>query len=162
MRPSHREDVLVARLAELARRRPELANRLQELCERDLPETNRQLLSKVVGSLGTREALIASLKLIDDAKPTPVPQGVWNQLESAFVEERTNGLNPFDLTLHAQSSNDVRVRLFRMAREDGRRRKSAFTLLGKIELWRLQHGRPTDEPRHPDLESGGSWPHLQT
>ena len=131
MRPSHREDVLVARLAELARRRPELANRLQELCERDLPETNRQLLSKVVGSLGTREALIASLNLIDDAKPTPVPQGVWNQLESAFVEERTNGLNPFDLTLHAQSSNDVRVRLFGMAREDGRRRKSALHALGE-------------------------------
>jgi hypothetical protein len=37
-RRSYREDVLVARLAELARRRPEAAVRLRNLCERDLPE----------------------------------------------------------------------------------------------------------------------------
>jgi hypothetical protein len=34
----HREDVLVARLTELAGRWPEVATRLRELCERDLPE----------------------------------------------------------------------------------------------------------------------------
>ena len=31
-------------------------------------------------------------------------------------------------------------------------------LLGQIEEWRLEHGRPTDEPRHPDLASGQPWP----
>ena len=31
-------------------------------------------------------------------------------------------------------------------------------LLGHIEVWRLEYGRPTDEPRHPAIESGFPWP----
>lgn len=157
-RRSHREDVLVARLTELAQRRPEVAAGLQELCERDLPELNRHVLSKVMDRLGTPEALAANLNLIDDAKPSPVPQGIWDQLESAFVERRPYGQNSNVFTEHARASNELRVRLFRMAIEDEKRRKSAFMLLGQIEEWRLEHGRPTGEPRHPDLASDQSWP----
>ena len=154
----HSEDVLVAVLAELAQRRPEVAARLRELCEHDLPELNRHVLSKVMGWLGTPEALAANLKLIDDAKPSPVPQGIWDQLESAFIERRPYGQNPNVFTQHGLASNELRVRLFRMAIGDEKRRKSAFMLLGQIEEWRLEHGRPTGEPRHPDLASGQSWP----
>jgi hypothetical protein len=154
----HREDVLVTRLAELAQRRPEVAARLRELCERDLSKLNRHVLSKVMCRLGTPEALVASLNLIDDANPSPVPQGIWDQLRSAFVEQRPYGQTPNVLTVHARASNELRVRLFRMAIEDERRRKSAFKLLGQIEKWRLKFGRPTSEPRHPDLASGQSWP----
>ena len=157
-RRPHREDVLVARLTELAQRRPEAAARLRELCERDLPEINRHVLSKVMGSFGTHEALVTNLNLIDDAKPSPVPQGVWDQLQRAFVERQPYEQISNVYTLHARASNDVRARLFRMALEDRKRRKSAFMLLGQIEVWRLEHGRPTDEPRHPDLASGESWP----
>jgi hypothetical protein len=157
-RRRHREDVLVARLTELARRMPEAAARLQELCERDLPELNRHVLSKVMDGLGTPEALAANLSLIDDAKPFPVPQGIWDQLKTAFVERRPYGQNPNVFTEYARPSNELRVRLFRMAIEDEKRRKSAFMLLGQIEEWRLEHGRPTGEPRHPDLASGQSWP----
>ena len=89
-----REDVLVARLTELAQRSPEAAARLRELCERDLPEINRHVLSKVIGGFGTPEALIANLNLIDDAKPSAVPQGVWDQLECAFVERQPYGQIP--------------------------------------------------------------------
>ena len=153
-----REDVLVARLTELAQRRPEVAARLLQLCERDLPELNRHILSRVMGWLGTPEALAANLNLIDDAKPSPVPQGILDQLENAFVERRPYGQNPNVFTEHARASNELRVRLFRMALQDPKRRKSAFMLLGEIEKWRLEHGRPTGEPRHPDLASGQSWP----
>jgi hypothetical protein len=128
-RRPHREDVLVARLTKLARRRPEPAARLLELCERDLPELNRHVLSKVMDLLGTPEALAANLNLIDDAKPSPVPQGVWDQLETAFVERRPDGQSPDVFTEHARASNELRVRLFRMALEDRKRRKSAFMLL---------------------------------
>jgi hypothetical protein len=157
-RHSHHDDMIVTRLTELAQRRPEVAARLLELCERDLPELNRHVLSKVMDRLGTPEALAANLNLIDDANPSPVPQGIWDQLRSAFVERRPYGhtLNVF--TEHARASNGLRVRLFRMAIEDKRRRESALKLLGQIEKWRLEHGRPTSEPRHPDLLSGQSWP----
>ena len=157
-RHPHREDVLVARLVELAQRRPEVAARLRNLCERDLPELNRHVLSKVMGWLGTPDALAANLNLIDDARPSPVPQGIWDQLKSAFVERRPYGQSPNTFTQHARASNELRVRLFRMAIGDEKRRKSAFMLLGQIEEWRLEHGRPTGEPRHPDLASGQSWP----
>ena len=132
--------------------------RLQELCERDLPQINRQVLSKVMGWLGTTESLATNLNLIDDANRPPVPRGVWDQLESAFVERRPDGQNSNAFTLRARASNELRARLFRMANEDEKRRGAALMLLGKIEEWRLEYGRPTDEPRHPDLASGQSWP----
>jgi hypothetical protein len=153
-RRPRREDVLVARLTELAQRRPEAAVRLRELCERDLPELNRHVLSKVMDWLGTPEALAANLNLIDDARPSPVPQGIWDKLKRAFVERRPYGQNPNVFTEHARPSNELRVRLFRTAIEDEKRRKSAFVLLGQIEAWRLKHGRPTGEPRQPNLASG--------
>lgn len=157
-RRPHREDVLVAQLTELARRSQDAAARLRELCEHDLPELNRHFLSKVMDSIGTPEALAINLSLIDDANPSPVPQGIWDQLKSAFVERRPYGQSPNIFTEHARASNELRVRLFRMAVEDEKRRKSAFMLLGQIEVWRLEHGRPTGEPRHPDLASGQPWP----
>lgn len=152
------EDVLAARLTELAQSRSDMAARLQELCERDLPEINRYVLSKVMGWLGTPEALVASLNLIDDAKPSSVPQGVHDRLESAFVERQPFGQDSNVFTLHARASNELRARLLKMAFEDRKRRKSAFMLLGQIEVWRLEYGRPTDEPRHPNLASRQSWP----
>jgi len=154
----HSEDVLLARLTELARRRPEVAGRLRELCERDLPEPNRHILSEVMDRLGTPEALAANLNLIDDAKPSPVPRGILDQIKSAFVERRPYGQSPNVFTEHARASNELRARLFRMVMEDEKRRKSAFVLLGQIEEWRLEYGRPTGEPRHPDLASGQPWP----
>lgn len=157
-RGSHREDVLVARITELARRRPEVAARLQELCESDLPELNRHILSKVMNELGTPEALAANLNLIDDAKLSRVPQGIWDKLRNAFVERRPYEQSTDTFTMHARASNELRFRLFSMAIGDDKRRKSALMLLGKIEEWRLEHGRPTGEPRHPDLGSGKLWP----
>lgn len=160
-RGPQREDVLVRRLTELARRRPEAAARLRELCKRDLPEVNRHVLSKVMDLLGTPEALAANLNLINDSRPSPVPRGIWDQLRTAFVERRPYGQSPNVFTEHARVSNELRVQLFRMAIEDERRRKSAFVLLGQIEEWRLEYGRPTGEPRHPDLESDRPWPPIE-
>jgi len=154
----HREDVLVAWLTDLAQRRPEAAARLHELCECDLPELNRDFLSKVMSWLGTPEALAANLNLIDDARPSPIPQGLWDQLESAFVERRPYEQSPNTFTLHARASNEQRVQLLRMMLEDPKRRKSAFMLLSQIEVWRLEYGRPMGEQRHPDLASGQFWP----
>lgn len=158
MRRLQHEDLLVGRLTELIQRIPKAVSRLWELCEHDLPESNRHVLSKVMYWLGTSEALDANLNLIDDAKTSPVPQGIWDQLKSAFVERRSLGQNSNAFTEHPRASNEMRVRLFRMAIEDDKRWKSAFKLLGQIEEWRLEYGRPTSEPRHPNLASGQSWP----
>ncbi|MCP3167316.1 NACHT domain-containing protein [Myxococcus qinghaiensis] len=157
----HREDVLSARLMEQAQRRPEVATRLRELCERDLPELNRHVLANVMSMFGTPEALTANLLLIDDTKPRPVPQGIWDQLESAFVERRPYGQSSNVFTQHARAASELRARIFGMATEDEKRRKSAVMLLGQIEVWRLEHGRPIGEPRHPDLASDQPWPGIE-
>ncbi|UWF48297.1 hypothetical protein NYP20_23765 [Pseudomonas sp. N3-W] len=156
--PHHYGDTLVMRLVELAQRKPEVADHLRSLCERDLPDPYRRVLSMVMSRLRTPESDIANMNLIDDALPSPIPQGIWSQLESAFVERQPYGQNSNVFTQHARASNELRVLLFRMAIEDDKRRKSAFVLLGQIEEWRLEYGRPTGEPRHPDLASGLPWP----
>ncbi len=181
--PSQCEEVLVARLSALAQRSPEVAGRLQRLCDRDLPELNRRVLSKIMASIGTPDALVTNLNLVDDAKRYRIPRGVWDQLETAFVEQRPYRQDPVSethtrharasngrdrrvrvlapggvFTLHARASNELRARLFRMALGDPKRRESAVLLLGTIEEWRLEHGRPTGEPRHPDLSSSQPWP----
>ena len=158
IRRPHIEDALVAQITELARRETAVAERLMELCERDLPEINREILSGVMGRFGTSEALAANLNLIDDAKNSPVPRGLWDQLESAFVERRSHEDSPYAFTLHARAANELRAQLLRMMFEDRKRQRTALIILGQIEVWRLEHGRPTDEPRHPDLASGYPWP----
>ena len=158
MRRSHHGDVLVTQLAYLAQRSPEAATWLQELCEQDLPETNRHFLSKIMSRIGTLETSFANLNLIDDARTSPIPQGVWDQLENAFIERQPYDQSTHVFTLHARASNQLRSRLLRMAQEDKIRKISAYKLLGQIEVWRLEHGRPTDEPRHPELASGQAWP----
>ncbi len=157
----HDGDMLVERLTQLAWCNSEVAARLRELCEHDLPETNRRLLSLVMAMIGTPETLIANLNLIDDARPSSVPQGVRNQLESAFIERLPHDKRSHVFTLQARASNQLRSRLFGMAMEDSKRQVYALKLLGQIEVWRLEHGRPTDEPRHPDLTSDQVWPPKQ-
>jgi hypothetical protein len=61
-----------------------------------------------------------------------------------------------------QGSNEIKARLFEMATKDDRRKQSAFALLGQIEVWRLEHGRPTTGQRHPPFDAGEMWPPIRT
>lgn len=78
------------------------------------------------------------------------PQGIWDQLYAEFIDQRFYGDNPNVLTRSPRASNEMRTRLFRMVADDTKRRETAYTLLGHIEDWRLDYGRPPAERRHPD------------
>jgi hypothetical protein len=153
---TYRGGTPVARVSELAKRDPAIAKRLITLCDQDLPDVKRDLLAEAMNWLGSPEALSAALKLIDDRKA--IPRGVWDALEGAFVERRPYGDSPGVHTEHARAANDLRLTLFKMANGDEKRRKSGRSLLAQIEEWRLERGRPTGEPRHPDIQSGIPWP----
>jgi cation transport regulator ChaC len=156
-----RDDTLVWRISELAKNDAKVEARLRELSQRDLSPLKRHLLSRVLSQMQTAEALLANLNLIDDGLPSPVPRGTWEQFEAAFVQRRPSDRMENAFTLEASASNEVRARLFDMAVHDARRRRAAFSLLGHVEKWRLEHGRPTGEPRHPAFGSTDPWPPLE-
>jgi energy-coupling factor transporter ATP-binding protein EcfA2 len=156
-----RDDVLAARIVELARRDAAIQQRLLQLCSAELRTAKRSVLSKVVGQLGTVEAVLAGLNLIDDNLRPSIPYDIWQQVEAAFVEHRPHGKMEGAYTLLPQSSNAIRAKLLEMAMKDERRKKSAFSLLAQIEGWRLEYGRPTGEPRHPAFDSEVPWPLMQ-
>jgi len=153
-----REDIITARLVELASRDEEIERRLLGLCSVHLPARKRALLARVVGSIANEEALVEALDLIDDSVTPAIPYELYRSIESIFIEKRSYGNDSNAYTQASRSANRVRNQLFEMSRHDGRRQKSAATLLGQIELWRLEYGRPFDEPRSLEVEYESSWP----
>jgi hypothetical protein len=98
------------------------------------------------------------LNLIDDSARQPIPYEVFRAIEDSFLEKRPHGNNSHSYTRVPRAANDLKARLFEMAKHAPQRARSAYSLLGQIEEWRLEYGRPTSEPRHPIFESGDLWP----
>ena len=88
-----------------------------------------------MGWLGSSEAAVAGLNLIGDTCSPAVPYETWKQLEGIFIEKRSHGKDSNVYTPAPRRSNAIRNRLFEMATLDARRKKSALSLLGQIELW---------------------------
>ena len=153
-----RPETFAARLVELAHRDREIERRLLHLCSLRVPEPKRSLLAKVVAWLGTPDAAITSLNLLDDDAAPHIPYDTWKQMEDAFVERKPYGKDANTYTMAPRSSNEVRVRLFEMSTHDQHRTKSAAELLAQIETWRLEHGRPNGEPRSIEVQCESSWP----
>ena len=153
-----REDLLIARIVEMAQRRPNVAPRLRDLRKRGLPGINGHVLSRVMSEFRTHEAPTANLNLIDDDKLPPVPRDVQDQFEDTSIERQPHKPDRDVFSLQAQTSNEMRPQLLEIVFEDRKRQKSAFIILGEIEVWRLDLGKPADEPRHPDLATGYPWP----
>jgi hypothetical protein len=161
---SYHSDLLAARIIDIAGEDLAIKRRILRLCEMELPAAKRALLTQVIAKLGTDEAVLAGLNLIDDTvtsnhtATSPVPYDLWKAIENAFLEQRPYGTTGSSYTLVPRSSNAIRARLFVMTLRDKRRSHSAFALLGQIEVWRIEHGRPGAEPRHPAFDSGALWP----
>jgi hypothetical protein len=154
-----RGDVLVRLLAERAEENGELKAELVRLANGDLTPTKRMLLAKVFSRFGAENDLVAGLCLLQD-NGSGVPYELVCSIEHVFLEHRPYGTSGNAYTLSPVGCNAVRGRLFEMTIGDPNRKRSAFALLGQIEVWRLEHGRPADEPRHPVIESDISWPPL--
>lgn len=149
-------EVLASSIADLGRADTSIKERIFRLCTVELTTAKRLLLSKVIaglGGLGTAEAVLAGLNLIDDNGNPSVPYDLRKAIEDLFLERR-----PYretgSYTLVSRNANEIRAKLFDMSLTDDHRRQSAFALFGQIEVWRLEYGRPSDEPRHPAFDSG--------
>ncbi|HET8926012.1 MAG TPA: hypothetical protein VFN26_23710 [Candidatus Acidoferrum sp.] len=158
--PDHRHGDLLARvLAERAEVDASVKAELIRLANGDLSPLKRMLLAKVFARFRGKDDLVAGLSILRDDGGR-VPYELFRSMESEFLEHRPYGAGGNTFTLVPRESNAVRKRLFEMSQNDPLRKLSAFALLGQIEVWRLEHGRPPDEPRHPAVDSGVSWPPL--
>jgi hypothetical protein len=158
--PDHRHGDLLARLlAERAVKDEAVKGQLVELANGDVPPTKRMLLAKVFGQFTGEDDRVQGLCILRD-DGSGVPYELVRSMENAFLEHRPYGTSGNAYTLSPLGCNAVRKRLFEMVISDPHRKESAFALLGQIGVWRLEHGHPTDEPRHPVIESELSWPPL--
>jgi hypothetical protein len=158
--PDYAADFLAARLSELARTDASVAERILQLTSLPVSPQRRLLLAKVIAWLDSPQSLLAGLNLIDDSSAERIPYDLRKAIEEVFLEKRPYAGNSQSYTLVPRAASDLRKRLLEMAEHDPRRARSAYDLLGQIEEWRLEYGRPSSEPRHPAYESGEAWPPL--
>jgi len=156
--PDYMADHLAALLAKIANADAAVAERLLNLTHRPLSSKRRQILTKIVVQIDAAQSLATALNLMDDTSPQPIPYELWRALEDLFLEKRPYRGSSGSYTLVPRAANDIKQRLFEMAEKDPRRTRAAYNLLGQIEEWRLQYGRPRSEPRHPAYASGVPWP----
>ncbi len=152
------QEQVAAQIADLARADPTIRDRLYQLCTMPLDPHARLLLADSVTQIGAPRCLLAGLSLIQDNASPPIPPALIKNLKSLFVESRPFGNSGNAYTLVPQSANEIRRHIFAMALKDTTRKSSALEILEEIESWRLEYGRPTSEPRHPDIDSGIPWP----
>jgi hypothetical protein len=158
--PDHRYGDLLARLlAERAVKDKVLKGKLGELANGGLPAAKRMLLAKVFSQFDGEDNRVEGLCILRD-DGSGIPYELFRSMEEAFLERRPYGPGSGTVTLVPRGSNALRNRLFEMSLKDPLRKRSAFALLGQIEVWRLEYGRPEDEPRHPAIESDVPWPLL--
>jgi hypothetical protein len=156
--PDYQDGNVLARLlADRAEHDSEFKAELFRLASGELPQTKRMLLAKAFSFFQREDDLVAGLCVLRDDE-SGLPYELLRTIENAFLEHRPYGKETNVYTVAPRGSNALRKRLLELAQTDPLRKRSAFALLGQIEVWRLEHGRPMDEPRHPAIESGAYWP----
>jgi hypothetical protein len=149
---------LVANLAEMATRHAEVQARLFALAHTDLPRAQGVLLGKVLAKMGTIDAILHALDLLRDDHASGASYELHKGIEDAFIEHRLLPGSSNSYTLIPRTSEALRERLLDISQNDPRRKKSAYALLSRLELWRMEHGRPIGEMRSPLLTDDVSWP----
>ena len=151
-------ELAASRIAQIAAQNANVDLRLRELSLLSLDEPRRQLLAQALALRGTGEAQLAGLNLLDDGRQPQVPPGVRNSIENTFIEEQVHPIYANARVRQPSASNPIRAKLYAMIFEDEKRQLSAYSLIGQIEEWRLEYGRPIEEPRHPALDLRRPWP----
>jgi hypothetical protein len=149
-------EIFAAIVGEWARRDAALKHRIIALSEGTLTPAQRQLVPAIYRELGGDETMLAAVNLLQGAMS---PYSSERGLETQFLERRPYG-GSGSFILLPRNAERARAILFQAVLNDPNRRKAAFSILGQVEVWRVEHGRPPGEPRHPMIESGEPWPPL--
>ena len=155
---SHYDGRLIDCLVGLAQRDSGIRQKMYSLVDADLSAVQATILGKVLAKIGTLESLLRALDLLKDDGSGGSSYELYRGLEEVFVEHRPLQESSSTYTMVPRASNEIRLKLLQMVKNDPLRKKSAWSLLNEIEKWRMQFGRPDGEPRSPIVEAGFSWP----
>ena len=147
-------DPLVSGMASLARQNLAFQESLLHRAEKGR-SNNSPLLLAILQVFSDEKAALASLALLDRRNVGQVS----NVLEAWFcAKEHATDSGTYQIV--SRGSPEVRRRLYGMATEGGEKGELALELLARIELWLLEYGKPLDEPYHPAIDAGSSWPEV--
>jgi len=158
--PPRLRDLISSHIAALADRDRGLRDQILELCRGDRNPFQREALADVIARLDSPEAALAGVHLIDDRLAPTVPVELVLMLERLLVGNRPYGASGW-ARMKPRSGAQIRRRLLEFVVGDHGRCRTALQLLGLIESWRLDFGKPTSEPRHPALDTRHPWPPLE-
>jgi len=121
----------------------------------------RDCLACIVGHMGDENAVLAGLELITDNTGNSIPYYLRQAIENLLIKNVPITGSPGYYECHPKKNSGIKAKLLEMVEGDERRSKSAMMLLGWIERYRLERGRPALEARHPDFNCGTAWPLLE-
>jgi hypothetical protein len=153
----HNTEVYAAFVGTWARQDPALKKRLLALSAGTLNTTQQRLLPAIYREIGDQDTIVAGANLLRGSLSPIVGRG---GLEAQFMERQPHGSSG-SFSLIPRNAEQARAELFQAVLHDPDRRKAAFSILGQVEVWRIEYGRPLGEPRHPMIESGEPWPPLR-
>jgi hypothetical protein len=81
-----------------------------------------------------------------------------SMMEEIVLERRPVSTWKNAYELHSVNAAELRKQLFAMTSPDRTEVRIAEACLKTIDRLRDEHGRPGDEPRHPDISDGRPWP----
>src|ERR1700752_36407 len=155
---SSQGDHLASRLAQMAHANRKTMERILALSTQSLTGIRRDLFLNLISKIGTDEAVLAGLELLDDADKNPIPYHLSKAVDDKLFNKQPIAETGTSYNLEPRSANEVRGKLFSLASSGDHRSRSALKRLGEIEVRRLEYERPPSESRHPLIDSGLPWP----
>ena len=140
---------LAKAIAHFARMDSTVWESIKARCRDVTNPAERAVLAETLHMLGSDEATIAVCDLIRD--DLPMSYHLERVIEEA-AENRVPAGGQGAYYLEPRGAGGLRRRLFELATQDTARRMNALELLAVIAERRLEHGRPPDEPFHPDIQ----------
>jgi hypothetical protein len=157
---SHIYDLIARKIAGFAANNDTVQQRLYLVAQKNLSEWQKYSLMQVFAILGTPESLLAGVSLYRAGASTRIPRPIVDAFEKQVLDRLPHGSSN-SYSLEKKPAASLRKALFERLFVTPQLKWPVFALLGQIEVWRLTHGRPIDEPRHPSLASGYRWPPSQ-
>jgi hypothetical protein len=149
--------VLAGKLSDLIRRRPDLRSDLLHRYQ-DLKLGHCHSIIEEALAKSPDEGVVLALVRSYSKQGKPFDQRLRATIESVALEQRPapGWKNAYEL--YGVAVPDLRKQLFAMTLGNDAMAGIAAACLTEIDKLRDEHGSVDSEPRHPDIETGRSWP----